>query len=71
MYVLLALFMIVILVMGSCIKIVPQAQAAVVERLGAYVATWSVGLHFKLPIIDRVSKRVSLKEQVAMNLMPI
>ena len=65
MYVLLALFMIVILVLGSCIKIVPQAQAAVVERLGAYVATWSVGLHFKLPIIDRVSKRVSLKEQVA------
>ncbi len=59
------LVVIIILVLGSCIKIVPQAQAAVVERLGAYVATWSVGLHFKLPIIDRVARRVSLKEQVA------
>ncbi len=65
MYVFLVLILIIILVLGSCIKIVPQAQAAVVERLGAYVATWSVGLHFKLPIIDRVARRVSLKEQVA------
>ncbi len=65
MYVLLILILIVIMVLGSCIKIVPQAQAAVVERLGAYVSTWSVGLHFKVPIIDRVAKRVSLKEQVA------
>ncbi|MBO4375021.1 MAG: SPFH/Band 7/PHB domain protein [Lachnospiraceae bacterium] len=65
MYVFLVLILIVIMVLGSCIKIVPQAQAAVVERLGAYVATWSVGLHFKLPIIDRVARRVSLKEQVA------
>ena len=59
------LLIVVLLILGSCIKIVPQAQAAVVERLGAYVATWSVGLHFKLPIIDRVARRVSLKEQVA------
>ncbi|MCR5650838.1 MAG: SPFH/Band 7/PHB domain protein [Lachnospiraceae bacterium] len=59
------LVLIVIVVLGSCIKIVPQAQAAVVERLGAYIATWSVGLHFKVPVIDRVARRVSLKEQVA------
>jgi len=55
----------VIAIIASCIKIVPQAQAYVVERLGAYQATWSVGIHFKLPIIDKISKRVLLKEQVA------
>ena len=49
----------------SCIKIVPQAQAYVVERLGAYQSTWSVGLHFKVPFIDRVARRINLKEQVA------
>jgi regulator of protease activity HflC (stomatin/prohibitin superfamily) len=54
------IFMIII----SCIKIVRQAQAVVIERLGAYQATWSTGLHFKLPIIDRVARRVDLKEQV-------
>lgn len=48
----------------SCIKIVPQAQACVVERLGGYLSTWSVGLHFKVPFIDRIAKRVLLKEQV-------
>ena len=48
----------------SCIKIVPQAHAYVLERLGAYSETWNVGLHFKLPIIDRVARRVNLKEQV-------
>ena len=48
----------------SCIKIVEQAQALVVERLGAYQATWGVGLHFKIPIIERVARRVDLKEQV-------
>ena len=48
----------------SCIKIVPQAKALVIERLGAYQDTWSVGLHFKLPIIERVARRVDLKEQV-------
>lgn len=46
------------------IKVVPQAHAFVVERLGAYQGTWSVGLHFKLPLIDKIAKRVSLKEQV-------
>ena len=54
---------IVICVLISCIKVVPQAQALVVERLGGYQATWGVGLHFKVPIIDRVAKRVLLKEQ--------
>ncbi len=52
------------LLITSCIKIVPQAQAYVVERLGAYQATWSVGLHFKVPLIDKIAKRVLLKEQV-------
>ncbi len=55
---------IVLLVLSSCIRIVPQAQALVVERLGAYLDTWSVGVHFKVPFIDRVAKRVILKEQV-------
>ena len=55
---------IVIIIVISCIKVVQQAEALVVERLGAYQATWSVGLHFKLPIIERVAKRVDLKEQV-------
>ena len=48
----------------SCIRIVPQAHAFVIERLGAYSATWNVGLHFKLPFIERVARRVNLKEQV-------
>lgn len=56
--------LLVILILVSCIKIVPQAQAYVVERLGAYQQTWSVGLHFKMPILDKVAKRVLLKEQV-------
>ena len=57
-------FVLLLLIIISCIKIVPQAQAFVVERLGAYQATWSVGLHFKMPVIDKVAKRVLLKEQV-------
>ncbi|MBP3925698.1 MAG: SPFH/Band 7/PHB domain protein [Clostridium sp.] len=56
--------LVVLIVLSSCIKIVPQAQALVVERLGAYLETWSVGIHFKVPFIDRVAKRVILKEQV-------
>ncbi len=55
---------IVLYVVLSCIKIVPQAHAFVIERLGGYQATWGVGLHFKVPFIDRVAKRVILKEQV-------
>ena len=54
----------VIWIILSCIKIVPQAHAYVIERLGTYQATWSVGMHFKAPIIDKVSKRVNLKEMV-------
>lgn len=60
-------FLIVVIVVGlllSCVKIVQQAQALVVERLGAYQATWGVGIHFKIPIIERVARRVDLKEQV-------
>ena len=59
------LVVVVLLLLTSCVKIVPQAQALVVERLGAYLDTWSVGVHFKMPFIDRVAKRVILKEQVA------
>ena len=51
-------------VLASCIKIVPQATAVIVERLGAYVGTWSVGLHFKMPFVERIARRVNLKEQV-------
>ena len=56
---------IILAILASCIKIVPQAQALVVERLGAYLGTWSVGVHIKMPILDRVAKRVNLEEQVA------
>ncbi len=58
------LMIILLIILSSCVKIVPQAQAMVVERLGAYRETWSVGLHVKAPFIDRVAKRVILKEQV-------
>ena len=58
------LVVLVLLIAVSCIKIVPQAHAAVIERLGGYLATWGVGIHFKAPFIDRVAKRVLLKEQV-------
>ncbi|HJA93259.1 MAG TPA: SPFH/Band 7/PHB domain protein [Candidatus Eisenbergiella merdipullorum] len=62
--VLLIILILIILILSSCIKIVPQAQAYVVERLGAYQGTWSVGLKVKLPIIDKIAKKVNLKEQV-------
>ena len=58
------LLIVVVLILASCIKIVPQAYAYVVERLGAYQGTWSVGLHVKMPIIDKVAKKINLKEQV-------
>lgn len=58
------LAVVVMLIAVSCIKIVPQAHAAVIERLGGYLATWGVGIHFKAPFIDRVAKKVLLKEQV-------
>ena len=58
------LILIVVMLIISCVKIVRQAEALVIERLGAYQATWSTGLHFKVPIFDRVARRVDLKEQV-------
>ncbi len=58
------LVLVLILVLVTNIRIVQQAKAVVIERLGAYQATWSVGLHFKIPFIERVAKTVSLKEQV-------
>lgn len=61
---LVALAIIVLIILISNIKVVPQAHVYVVERLGAYNSTWTTGLHFKIPFIDKISKRVSLKEQV-------
>ena len=58
------LIIFLLLILASCVKIVPQAQALVVERLGAYMGTWGVGIHFKAPFIDRVARRITLKEQV-------
>lgn len=63
----LIVFILLFLILGiviSCVKIVPQSNCYVVERLGVYHATWETGLHFKLPFFDRVAKKVSLKEQV-------
>ena len=58
------LILIVLVVLISNIKIVPQAKAYTIERLGAYRVTWQTGLHFKIPLIERVARRVTLKEQV-------
>ena len=62
--ILIILVLLILILFASCIKIVPQAQAYVLERLGGYQATWDVGIHLKWPIIDRIAKRVVLKEQV-------
>ena len=62
--VIIILVVLLLALLASCIKIVPQAQAFVLERLGGYQATWDVGIHMKLPLIDKVAKRVVLKEQV-------
>ena len=64
-YLIILFFVIIFIILVSCIKIVPQAQAYVIERLGAYQGTWSVGFHIKAPIFDRVARKVNLKEQVA------
>ena len=53
-----------LLLVSSCIRIVPQAHAYILERLGAYQETWNTGIHFKIPIVDRVARRINLKEQV-------
>ncbi len=64
LYALIAILFLAILTIIINIKIVPQANAYVVERLGAYRTTWGTGLHFKIPFFDRIAKKVSLKEQV-------
>ncbi len=58
------LVVIVLIILASCINIVPQAHAYIVERFGGYLTTWPVGIHFKMPILDRVARKVNLKEQV-------
>ena len=58
------ILLILLIVIVSNVKVVPQAHAYVIERLGTYHVTWSTGLHVKIPFIDKISKKVSLKEQV-------
>ena len=66
MLIVVAVIVVLVVLLGiTCVKIVPQAETMVIERLGSYLTTWGNGLHFKLPLIDRVRARVSLKEQVA------
>ena len=65
MPIVIGLLVVVIVIIASCIKIVPQAQNYVIERLGAYQDTWDTGLHLKMPLIDKVARRVNMKEQVA------
>ncbi len=60
-----AVVLIVLILLLSCLNIVPQENAYVIERFGEFLTTWNAGLHFKVPIIDRISRRVLLKEQVA------
>ena len=64
-YFVLALLVLIAIVIIANIKIVPQAYAYIVERFGAYYSTWQVGLHVKIPFVDRISRRVNLKEQVS------
>lgn len=64
LFVLIAIIVILLLILISNIKIVPQAHAYVIERLGAYHVTWSTGIHFKIPFIEKIAKKVSMKEQV-------
>ncbi len=63
-YIILGLFILAIVIVALNVKIVPQSKAYVVERLGAYQGTWQTGIHFKIPLFERVAKMVSLKEQV-------
>lgn len=64
MWLVIILFVIILIIAASCVKIVPQSKAYILERLGVYKATWGSGVHFKVPFIERVAKRVNLKEQV-------
>ena len=58
------IIIIIVLLIVTNIRIVPQANAFVIERLGTYMQTWQTGLHFKIPLIDKVARKVSLKEHV-------
>ena len=64
LYVIIALIIVILLLVVTNIRIVPQSQAFILERLGGYLTTWQVGLHVKLPLIDRIANKVSLKERV-------
>src|SRR5574344_1394181 len=63
-YIIIAILIVVVLIIVTNIRIVPQSEAFVIERLGAYSTTWKVGLHVKVPFIDRIAKKVSLKEKI-------
>ena len=63
--VLIVLIVVILVILARCVRVVQQSKAYVIERLGAFHTVWSVGLHFKVPFIDRVLRVVSLKEQVA------
>lgn len=63
-YIVIGLIVVILIILITQIKVVPQAQVFVVERIGSYYQTWTTGLHFLVPFIDRVAKRVSLKEHV-------
>ena len=60
----LLIILLLVIIIASCVTIVPQAKAMVIERLGGYLTTWSVGIHFKVPFIDRIARKVNMKEQV-------
>lgn len=64
LYIFIALLIVILLIIVANVRIVPQSQAFVIERLGAYATTWNTGLHVKIPFIDRIAKKVSLKEKV-------
>ena len=61
---LIVIIVIAVWVLASCVRIVPQAYAVILERLGAYQSTWSVGFHIKIPVFDKVARKINLKEQV-------
>ena len=63
-YIIIGLLVIAAIIIVTNIRIVPQSHAYVIERLGGYHATWQVGLHVKMPFLDRIAKKVSLKEKV-------
>ena len=64
LYIVIAVTVLVLAIIIKNIRIVPQSKAFIIERLGGYLATWGVGIHVKVPLIDRVANKVSLKERV-------